>query len=201
MLSLLIHGVKYILMICKTKIDDSFPMEQFIIQGYCTICRLNRNDRVGGVMLIVKENLLNSCLNKCCFPIEIEIFCIEINLQKKKWLFFCYYNPHKHLLKNHLFQIDSVVNRHSNTYEKLIIIGDFNVEISDLKMESFCTKNNPKCIINEPTFNKNPDNLTSASNLRLGFWRYFFFWVVLWLHTQFLPPSFPFIFEEELKLI
>ena len=108
-------------MICKTKIDDSFPMEQFIIQGYCTICRLNRNDRVGGVMLIAKENLLNSCLNKCCFPIEIEIFCIEINLQKKKLLFFCYYNPHKHLLKNHLFQIDSVVNRHSNTYEKLII--------------------------------------------------------------------------------
>ena len=57
MLSLLFHGVIDILMICENKIDDSFPTKHFIIEGYSTIYRLDRNDRGGGMMLIVKDNL------------------------------------------------------------------------------------------------------------------------------------------------
>ena len=80
MLSLLFHGVIDILMIRETKIDDSFPTEQFITEGYSTIYRLDRNDRVGGIMLTVKDNLLTSRLDKYCFPNKIEVFCIELNL-------------------------------------------------------------------------------------------------------------------------
>ena len=107
MLLLLFHGVIVILLISKTKMDDSFPTEQFIIEGYSTIYWLDRNDRGAGILLVVKENLLSTGLDKYCFPNGIEIFCIELNLRKKKWLFFCCYNPHKHLLKHHLFQIVS----------------------------------------------------------------------------------------------
>ena len=82
MLSLLFHGVIDKMTICKTKIDDSFPTERFIIEVYSTIYRLDKNDRGGG-MLIVKDNLLTSRLDKYCFPNEIEIFCIELNLRKK----------------------------------------------------------------------------------------------------------------------
>ena len=57
MLSLLFPEVIDILMICENKIDDSFPTKRFIIEGYFTIYRLDRNDRGGGMMLIVKENL------------------------------------------------------------------------------------------------------------------------------------------------
>ena len=64
MLSLLFHGVIDILMICETKIDDSFPTEQFIIDGYSTIYRLDRNDKGGGILLIVKGNLPTSRLDK-----------------------------------------------------------------------------------------------------------------------------------------
>ena len=42
----------------------------------------------------------------------------------------------------------------------MIILGDFNAEISDSSMESFCSINNLKCIIKEPTCYKNPDNPT-----------------------------------------
>ena len=139
MLSLLFHGVIDVLMICEAKFDKSFFTMQFIIEGYPTIYRLDKNDRGKRIMLIVKDNLFTSCLDKHCFPDEIEIFCIELNLQKKKWLIFCCYNPHKHLLKHHLFQIESEINFYSKTSENLIILGDFNAEISDFNMESFCT--------------------------------------------------------------
>ena len=39
-------------------------------------------------------------------------------------------------------------------------MGDFNAEISDSDMEPFCTINNLKCIIKEPTCYENPDNPT-----------------------------------------
>ena len=160
MLSLLFHGVIDVLMICEAKFDKSFFTMQFIIEGYPTIHRLDKNDRGKRIMLIVKDNLFTSCLDKHCFPDEIEIFCIELNLQKKKWLIFCCYNPHKHLLKHHLFQIESEINFYSKTSENLIILGDFNAEISDFNMESFCTINNFKWIIKETTCYKNPDNPT-----------------------------------------
>ena len=124
-------------------------------------------------MLIVKDNLLTSRLDKYCFPGEIEIFCIELNLRKKKWPIFCCYNPHKHLLKHHLFQIESAINFDSNTYENLIILGDFNAEISDLNMESFCTINNLKCIIKESTCYKNPDNRTCIDLILINYPRNF----------------------------
>ena len=111
-------------------------------------------------MLIVKDILLTSRLEKYCFPVEIEIFCIELNLRKKKWLIFCCYNPHKHLLKHQIFQIKSAINYYSKIYENLIILGDFNAEISDFNMESFCTINYFKWIIKETTCYKNPDNPT-----------------------------------------
>ena len=127
MLSLLFHGVIDILMICKTKTDGSFPAGQFIIEGYSTIFRLHRNniegystifrldrnDRGGGIMLIVKDNFLTSHFDKYCFPDQIEIFCIELNLRKKKWLIFSCYNPHKHLLKHYLFQIEYAIKFYS----------------------------------------------------------------------------------------
>ena len=130
MLSLLFHGVIDIPLICETKIDHSLPTEEFIIESYSTIYRSDKNDRGGRIMLIVKDNLLIPRLDKCYFRDEIEIFCIELNFQTKKWLMFCCYNPHKHLLKHHLFYIDSAINFYSKTYENLIILVDFNAEIS-----------------------------------------------------------------------
>ena len=118
-------------MICEPKIDDSFPKEQFIIECYSTIYRLDRNDRGEGIMLIVKDSLLTSRLDKYCFPDEIQIFCIELNFRNNKWLIFCCYNPDRHLLKHHLLQTESAINYYCKTYENLIILGDFNAEISE----------------------------------------------------------------------
>ena len=83
-----------------------------------------------------------------------------LNISISVYISVCCYNPHKHLLKYHLFQTESAINSYSRTYENLIILGDFNVEISDFIIESYCTINNLKCIIKEPTCYKNPDNPT-----------------------------------------
>ena len=47
-LKLLIQGKVDILIITETKLDDSFPIDQFIISGYSKPYRLDRNRNGGG---------------------------------------------------------------------------------------------------------------------------------------------------------
>ena len=46
-----------ILTIQETKLDSSFPPQQFIIQGYSEPYRLDRNREGGGVMIYVREDI------------------------------------------------------------------------------------------------------------------------------------------------
>ena len=41
-----------ILMISKTKLDSSFPIGQFLINGYSKQFRIDRNSQEGGIMLL-----------------------------------------------------------------------------------------------------------------------------------------------------
>ena len=77
----------------NTKFDGTFPEGQFVIDGYSTPFRLDRNIHVGGVLLYVRED--NPCkqLSQHTFPDDIEGVFVEINLRKTKWLLFGTYHP------------------------------------------------------------------------------------------------------------
>ena len=149
-----------IFLISETKIDGTFPTSQFLINSCSNVYRLDRNDKGGGIMLFVKDNLITFLVSGFCFSEKTEIFCVELNLRKQKWLIFCCYNPHKHLIKDHLQQIKNAIDFYSKSYENIILIGDFNVEISDSHMDSFCAIYHLKSLIKEPTCYKNPEKPT-----------------------------------------
>ena len=44
-------------MISETKLDDTFPEGQFVIDGYKEPIRLDRNQNGGGLMFYVKDDL------------------------------------------------------------------------------------------------------------------------------------------------
>ena len=46
-----------ILVISETKLDNSFPMGEFEIEGYSTPIRLDRNCHDGGIILYVRSDL------------------------------------------------------------------------------------------------------------------------------------------------
>ena len=80
-----------ILTIQETKLDDSFPAGQFIIEGYSEPYRLDRNRDGGGVMIYVREDIPSRLLTKHTFNEAIEGMFVEINLRKTKLLFFGLY--------------------------------------------------------------------------------------------------------------
>ena len=85
---------------------------------------------------------------------------VELNLRKQKWLIFFCYNPHKHTIKDHLQQIKDAIDFYSKSYENIILIVGFNVEISDSHVDSFCTISHLKSLIKEPTCYRNPEKPT-----------------------------------------
>ena len=49
-------------MISETKIDDSFPVGNFIIEGFSTPYRLDHDSNGGGIMLYVREDISSNLL-------------------------------------------------------------------------------------------------------------------------------------------
>ena len=92
-----------ILVITETKIDDTFPVAQFIIRGYCKPYRLDRNADGGGILIYVREDIPSKQLFKHNFSSDIEGIFLEINLRKSKWLLFGTYHPQWQ--SNHYFLI------------------------------------------------------------------------------------------------
>ena len=133
-----------ILMISETKLDSSFPIGQFLINGYSEPFRIDRNSQGGGIMLYVREDIPSKLVGVETSPTEG--FYVEINLRKKKWLLCCSYNPNKNNIQFHL--------------ENLFILEDFNVSIDNSYMAGFCDTYYLRSLITEPTCYKNPENPT-----------------------------------------
>ena len=141
-------------MISETKIDESFPLSQFMIDGFSMPYRRDRN-----AILVYFRNNITSKLKKIeNFPSDIEAIFVEMNIKSKKWRLCCTYNPNKSLIQNHLRQRQKQLEAFSERYEHFLIIGDFNVDVSDPSMTSFCTLFKLKSIVKEPTCYKNPEN-------------------------------------------
>ena len=72
-----IKGNIDILMITERKLDESFPMGQFFINGFSSPLRPDRDRNGGGILLYIMEDIPSKPL-----PIEniIEAFFVEINL-------------------------------------------------------------------------------------------------------------------------
>ena len=68
-----------ILVLVETKLNVSFPINQFVLEGYTTPYRLDRNCFGGGVMIYVRKDIPNKELKKHNLPKNIEALFVEIN--------------------------------------------------------------------------------------------------------------------------
>ena len=57
MLTSLMANEIYALYLSETKTDKTFPLGQFLISGFAKSLRLDKNSRVGGTMLFIKDNI------------------------------------------------------------------------------------------------------------------------------------------------
>ena len=157
MVSYLITGNIDIFLITESKIDSTFPTSQFKIPGYQLPYRKDRSKHGGGVLLYVRDDIPSRLL-QFKFDSEIECIIIEISIYKRKWLVMGLYNPKGHQIINFLSIIRRNLDYYFRLYDNIILLGDFNAEITDPAMHELIGLYNFKCLIKEPTCFKSLDN-------------------------------------------
>ena len=138
-------------MISETKLDESF-----MINGFSAPFRPDRNDKGGGIILYIREDIPSRRVST--ESSQVEGFFLEINLRnKKKWLLCCSYNPKKDLIRQHLYALSKSIDLFTSKYDSLLFLGDFNAGVEDTSVKNFCRSYNLTSMINKPTCYKNPD--------------------------------------------
>ena len=99
-----------------------------MIEEYSKPYRIDRNCHGGG-MLYVTADIPSKLLFIELLPMEG--FYVEINLQKKKWLLCCSYNPDQNAIKSHIEILQKGLALYSSKYESFIVLGDFNVDMDN----------------------------------------------------------------------
>ena len=118
---------------------------------------ISTNDfRQGGILLYVREDIPSNLIKVNVSPIES--FYVELNLRNTKWLINCSYKPHKSLIGSHLDAVSKTLDLHSSTYDKVMLLTDFNTEIDEQHMQSFCDNYSPKNLIKQPNVIRNLEN-------------------------------------------
>ena len=137
-----------ILTIQETKLDSSFPTNQFLLDGYSEPFRKDRNRHGGGVMIYVREDIPSKELTKHKFVKTIEGIFIEINLRKTKLLFFGAYRSDN---KSHGVKPADFFEEVSFALDKFLLAGDFNVDKKEEIIEDFIEEHNAKNLVKEDT--------------------------------------------------
>ena len=160
-LNLIIKDKIDILILGETKLDDTFPEKQFIIEGFSKPYRLDRNCHGGGVMIYVRKDIPSKELKNHKFSKNIEAIFVEINLRKCK-LLLCgtYHSTHPQYGTNDydfFEQIGLALDVYSN-YDKFILAGDFNIQEDQASIQDFFDEFSAKNLVKEKTCFKSLDN-------------------------------------------
>ena len=150
-----------ILVLTETKLDVTFPINQFLIERYSPPFRLDRNGHGGGIMIYVREDIPCKQLKKHKTPSNFEGIFLEINLRKRKWLLFGGYNPHKDNILHFVNQLGAILDEYMASYDNFLLLGDFNAEMSNHILSEFCGEYNLNNLIKGATCFKNPLNPSS----------------------------------------
>jgi len=146
-----------VFLVSETKLDQSFPTAQFEIPGFATPYRLDRDKHGGGLMLYVRNDFPSKLIKS---ESSYEGFFVELNLKKQKWLICCTYNPNIQNINAHLEKVQSSLDSLLGNYERFLLLGDLNCEISKFSMPDFCESMNLRNLIISPTCYKSQANPT-----------------------------------------
>ena len=137
-----------VLIVSETKIDNRFLVGNFVIDGFSIPYRLDRDSNGGGIMLHVREDIPSNLLTTD-YKKHIEGFYVK--WRNQKWLIKCSYNPNKTMIYNHLDALSTYLDLNSTAYEKILILGDFNVGTEEQHMKAFCDNYNLTSLIKQST--------------------------------------------------
>ena len=149
--SIMIKDLLDIIIIAETKLDDTFPKGQFLIEGFKQPYRLDVTANSGGLLVYLKDGIISKELNKENISKQIQAIPIELNIRKQKWLLLPIYKPPNQDPTLFNSEISKLIDIYLKLCENIVILGDFNMEPKDPKMTPLIEDCNLYNLIHNPT--------------------------------------------------
>ena len=119
------------LLVTESKLDDTFPPDQFQIEGFSRPIRLDRNRNGGGLIIFVRDGLTCKELKPRKLYPSLECTFFELRIRQCKWLVVTGYNPHKDKIGNFLDRLSKEVDMHLPNYDNSLMLGDWNSAVTE----------------------------------------------------------------------
>ena len=126
-------------MISETKVDKTFPNQQFKINGY-KMLRKDRDRFGGGLMFYVNEQIPSKVLSLESIPMDTELILLEFTVKIQRWLCVGIYRPPPQNEKYFIDHLSKTLGQLSCQYDKNMLIGDFNLTINNKSLEKLLQK-------------------------------------------------------------
>ena len=149
------------LLVTESKLDDTFPMGQFQIEGFSRPIRLDRTRNGGGLIIFTRNNLTCHELKPRVLYPELECTFLEVRIRHNKWLVLVGYNPQKENIGLFLDKVSMELDKLLPKYDNLLMLGDWNSAVTEEEMEDFCDTYDLENLIKEPTCFKSSENPSS----------------------------------------
>ena len=140
-----------ILAIAETKLDESFPVSQFLIEGFKKPYRLDKTRNSGGLLVYVRSHLPSRELKDFPCPETLQAIPIELTLKDRKWLIISVYNPYSYLGPVFVNNISDMLDFYLKKYDDCILIGDMNLEESNTNLQNLMNDYNLANLIRQNT--------------------------------------------------
>ena len=164
-LKYIVCGNLDILIVTESKLDSSFPVNQFSMDGYYPPFRADSTGNGGGVIIYVRNDIPFILLKAHPSPTNFDGILLEINLNKSAWLLFGGYNPKLENTGNFVKALGLVLDFYMSKYDNFLLLGDINSEMNDNAMREFSDTYNLKNLITNPTCFKNTSKPNSHRNI------------------------------------
>ena len=124
-----------------------------MVDGFSMPYRQDRNRNGGGIMIYIRDDIPSKLLTKHVFPDNIKALFVELNFRKSRWLIMGAYHPPSQSDSYFFEHLDKALDVYNN-YEKVLLTGDFNSEITEHCMDSFLYQHAMTSLVKEKTFLK-----------------------------------------------
>ena len=140
-----------IFLISESKLDNTFPINQFSIRGN-KVFRRDRNHFGGGLMLYVNKNIPCKPLTDHPVFYDLELMAVELHQSKRKWLLLGIYKSLSRNVIEFLNRISLIIEYYLQMYENILAIGDFNLSVGNSHLEAFMQAYDFSSLIKKPTY-------------------------------------------------
>ena len=114
---------------------------------------------VSDILVYIRDDIRSRIIECENLPNSFEGLVIELSFNLKKWLLICFYNPHRNSIKEHMRVLSCCLDQNIQKYENIILMGDYNAEVTETSMQVFCESYFLESMVKKPVCFKNLQNL------------------------------------------